>query len=205
MLDLKIEPTQQPGDNLVIGSKISRRIQLVDGPFFTDPMRLFIRNGKLSALYHVRKLEYHADRQTANKRDDGKSNQGGQPTDHDDRQNNVKCYVHHFGDPKNKMFLQLQFPGLRVDGNLSANVFYKIVIKDPGDIRNTVQEDPIHMLKPVKPIPRLTFVESHKGFHINIRIHPFDIGIGMVVDIVFYLPKVRVASQYIERIGRSFI
>ena len=93
MFDLKIEPTQEPGNDLVIRSEISRRTQLVDGPLLFDPLGLFIRHRKLSALHHVRKLEYDADEQTANERDDSKSNEGLQPPDHDDGQYNIKSYV----------------------------------------------------------------------------------------------------------------
>jgi hypothetical protein len=153
----------------------------------------------------VRKLEYDADEQTANERDDGKSNEGLQPPDHDDGQYNIKSYIQYLRDPKNEVFLQLQAPRLRVEGDLSADVFCEIVVKDPRDVGNTVEKHPIHMLKPVKPIPGLTLVETHKGFHIDIRIHPFDIGKGMVIDIVLDLPEVGISTQYIKGIGRDLI
>ncbi len=44
------------------------------------------------------------------------------------------------------------------------------------------------MLKSVEPVFWLVRVQTHKMLYLNVHIHSINIGVGMVVDIVFNFP-----------------
>lgn len=92
-------------------------------------------------------------------------------------------------------------PWFGVLGNTPGEVLYKILVKYPGDVRNPIQKKPIHVLKPVCLAQRLAWVQTHKWFNIDIRIAAVYVRVGMVVDIVFDLPKICVATEEIQEVG----
>jgi hypothetical protein len=61
------------------------------------------------------------------------------------------------------------------------------------------------MLEAMHPIPALRRVDTHVGLYIDVIVHAFNIGIGMMVDVVLGFPEHGTSSQYIERIGRELI
>lgn len=73
-------------------------------------------------------------------------------------------------------------------GNLVAEIFFKVVEKNPHEIGKTVEQQSVYMLKAVEPVSFLGSIDPQEGFDINIFIHAFDIGKGMVGDIVFMFP-----------------
>jgi len=76
MLDLEVQPSDQPGHHGIIRSEIGRRLDLVYRPFVFQFTGLYIGNGKSSMLDRVRQLKYQAQYKTGYT---GKYNEPNQP------------------------------------------------------------------------------------------------------------------------------
>src|SRR5260221_14713605 len=82
MFDLKIQTTQHPEQYFVGSSKIGGRTHLVNSPLFFN---LFLLR-KISRLNYVSQLKHNADKKSANKSHDQKTNQGFEPSKQNNRQ-----------------------------------------------------------------------------------------------------------------------
>ena len=123
MLNLEIQPSQQPKQELVFGGKVGRRAHLVDGPLLRDLIGLFIGRWEIRFLHNMRQLKNDADRQAANKRDDEKPHQCFEPAYNQDGQNEIKESVTDFCRPENEMFFGVPFLGRHVVADLSRKIF----------------------------------------------------------------------------------
>ena len=92
-----------------------------------------------------------------------------------------------------------------IRGDSPGEVFLKIIIKDPSQVRNTIEYHPVNVLESVIPPPGLTFMQPHKWPDIYVRIHSFHIGVSMVIDVVFDAPVVGIPTKYIEKVGRYLV
>ena len=64
MLDLEIQPSNKPGDQLIFGSKVCRGFNLVDGPFVFNLIRIRNREGELGMFHRMRQLKHNTDHKT---------------------------------------------------------------------------------------------------------------------------------------------
>src|SRR5690606_1180776 len=205
MFHLKIQPAEQPEENLVPGSKVRRGVDLMYGPFFAD-VPGFICNGKGHAFHDVGQLKDHAGSDSANDGGNDKPGQGAGPAYNNGGEDNVDRHVPYFTYPENKMFPEFH-PRLLIHVGYAfpGKIASKIQVKYPGNVGDHVEDYPIEMLEPVKPIARLMFMEAHQGTYFDISIMTFDVRVGMVIDIMLYLPEMRIASQYVKRVGGNRI
>ena len=56
MLNLEVEPTDQPGDNFVLSGEIRRSVELVDSPLILDLVDGLNGGGEIRILYGMRQL-----------------------------------------------------------------------------------------------------------------------------------------------------
>src|SRR6185295_2613047 len=103
--------------------------------------------------------------------------------------------------PKNKMFFDRERHGFHVRSNFITEVLLKVFVEDPGIVRDAVKKAAINMLKPVNAKEWLTRMQTHKRLYIDIRISPFNVGEGMVVNIVLHFPEVDVATKNVKKIS----
>jgi len=61
------------------------------------------------------------------------------------------------------------------------------------------------MLKAMKPVTLLRSIGAEERLDINIIVQPFDIGIGVVIDVVFLFPYIRASSHNVEGAGHNMI
>ncbi len=57
-----------------------------------------------------------------------------------------------------------------------------------------VEYHPVNVLKTMIPAKRLSFMQSHKGLYIDIRIHAFDVGVCVMIDVMLDLPVIGIAT-----------
>ena len=155
---------------------------------------------KLRSSDNMRELKYNADEKSAGECDDQETNKPLPPSHHDNRNHHVDKDKQGLGGPKNKMFFECKDFSFINGGHFAAAILLKVFVKDPCKIRDAIKDKPINMLKTVVGVDWLTLVQTHKGFHIYIGIHSFYISIGVMINVVFYFPIVRVASQHIQKI-----
>src|SRR5690554_85833 len=86
----------------------------------------------------------------------------------------------------------------------SSKIFLIILIKNPGQIRHSIQQRKIKALKTVIAPKRLIVMYPHK-LDLDIVILTIDIRVGMMSDIMLQLPKVDISAQEIERIRKDRI
>jgi hypothetical protein len=144
----------------------------------------------------MRELKYNTDEKSARKSDYEKTNKPcNQPTmiiDH-----HVNKDKQDFGGPKIKCSLSAELSFINV-GHFATEILLKVLVKNPGQIRDAIEDKPINMLKTVVGCIGWPSCKRINGF-LYIGIHPFNVGIGVMINVMFYFPIVRVASQYIQK------
>src|SRR5690606_25942628 len=86
-----------------------------------------------------------------------------------------------------------------------ARILLKILIEDPRQVGYAVQHYPVDMLKSVIYTSRLPLVQAHEWLHIDIRVHAFNIGVRMMINVVFDFPVITISAQYVQKIRRHRI
>ncbi len=85
-------------------------------------------------------------------------------------------------------------------GNFTREVLGKILVEHPGYVGERVQKHPIHVLKLMEPVMALVGVQAQQGAHLKVGIMALNVGEGVVVDVVLYLPEIRIAAQPVEQV-----
>src|SRR5258708_39781933 len=103
MLNLEIQSSNQPGYHRVIGSEVSRRLDLVNSPFILQLPGLHIGDGKGSMLDSMRQLENNAQDKPCYTGENDKSDQPGRKADSIDRDEHEQEGVKKLESPEHKM------------------------------------------------------------------------------------------------------
>ena len=160
---------------------------------------------KLSSSDNMCELKYNANEKSAGEGDNEKTDQPLQPTHHDNGDHHIDDDKQNLRDPKNKMFFECKKLSFVNGRHFAAAILLKILVKYPCKVRDAIKNKSINMLKTVVWVDWLAFMQPHKRFHIYIGIHSFYVGIGVMINVMFYFPIVRITSKYIQKISRSVV
>ena len=89
--------------------------------------------------------------------------------------------------------------------NTLIDVFLGVFAHDPHKIKHTVKENPVNVLELVDTTFLLTMVKAEEHTSVQVIIHAFYVGVGMVIYNVFLFPEIRIASEEIQGIGHCRI
>lgn len=101
VFDLEIEAADQPANQLILGSKIGRRLDLVNGPFIFHLTRGLIRQREMGMLDRVSELEDDTQYETGHETHAQETDQPGQEANDINRQ----CYE----DERVREFIEPEF------------------------------------------------------------------------------------------------
>ena len=93
----------------------------------------------------------------------------------------------------------------RILADLTGEVFLHIVEGDPEQVGQPVQQQPVDVLEPVEPMLRLAFVNAHEELDVDVLVHAFDVGEGVVVHIVLLFPEMHTTTEHVQGVAHHFV
>jgi hypothetical protein len=81
--------------------------------------------------------------------------------------------------------------------------FLGVFAYDPHEVETTIEKHPVNMLKFVKTPLFLAVVKAEKHPCVEVIVHSFHIGVGMVIHHVLLFPEIGIATQKVQGIGHD--
>src|SRR5436309_186573 len=177
MLDLKIQPAQQPAENAAAACEIHGRLHLVNGPIRRHSLAAMLvcyGHGKLSFLDTVRQLKDDAQHNAAHE-GGNRINQQHRPDgmqQHRDRERQGE--EHDLAADENQQVFSLG-PRDLVSADATGGEVVKVVNKVPLDGQESVQQPEVNALNAMKPISFLLRREPAKKSDVDVVVVAVDV------------------------------
>ncbi len=205
VLDLEVEPAEEPVPHAVVRGEVGRGGHLMHRPFGLDAVVVLQLLHELGIAHHVRQLEHDGDDQPGHEHHDAVADQRVHHAGEEHGQHQEHAHIAQLGGPEHDVLLHRQRLHGGVVRDAAGEVLPQVVVEDPEEVGEPVEQQAVHVLEPVEPLSLLPFMHADPGLDVDVVVHALHVGEGVVVDVVLQLPEVHVAAQEVEREAHDLV